>query len=104
MRACVRVSVLLHNKAAPTMFDRCRITLARRVAGGDEDAAMGDSSQAAGEPRAVAQLTRGRRPVVVHRVEGGEHRGVPRKDGRQRTAREGHPCWRTWSWEEEIYI
>jgi hypothetical protein len=73
----VRVSVLKHNKAAPTSFDRGRITLARCVAGSDENAAMRDFSQAAGELSEVAQLARGRRPVVVHRVVGGEHRVVP---------------------------
>ena len=62
---------------------------------------MGDASQVAGELSDVAHPARGRGPVVVHRIGGGEHGGVPREDGRGRAARESYVCGRTWSWEEE---
>ena len=103
MRVCVCACVCSNTQQGrgPTTLYRCRITLARCIAGGDENAAMGDASQVAGELSDVAHPAGGRGPVVVHRVGGGEHGGGPREDGRGRAARESYVCGRTWSWEEE---
>jgi len=64
---------------------------------------MGDIGQTAVERSAVAHLVGRRRPVVVHCVGGGEHRGIPREACRGRDAREHHVHGRTRSWEEATW-